>query len=176
MTGLRPHDIVVLLKISLWQDNKAWLAKDLAQHLFLSTSEISESLMRCQYAKLLDHSKRNVMHHALYELIRYGLPYFYATEPGAIVQGMPTAHSHHHVSVVIPSDTRYVWPDPHAQFRGQSIEPLYPKQVEAAKLDEKLYELLAMIDVLRVGRNREKRIAESNLQKHLLKHEQAGEY
>jgi predicted transcriptional regulator len=175
MTGIRPQDIVVLLKIILWE-GKTWQNKDLAQELFLSTSEISDSLMRCQYAKLLDHSKHKVMRHALYELIRYGLPYFYASEPGAITQGMLTAHSHPYMSKMIPSETKYVWPDPEGHFRGQSIEPLYPKQVEAAKMDDMLYEILAMIDVCRVGKNREKKMADPYLQKHLIPHEQTSEH
>ena len=37
--------------------------------------------------------------------------------------------------------------------------PLYPTVPEAALRDEKLYELLALVDALRVGRVREREIA-----------------
>jgi hypothetical protein len=46
--------------------------------------------------------------------------------------------------------------------RGHSIIPLYPSVPEAALKDEKLHELLALTDALRVGRAREKEIAVIN--------------
>lgn len=53
------------------------------------------------------------------------------------------------------SDLIYVWPDLHGKERGLAIEPFYPKQVAAAKKDDELYKLLALIDVIRVSRRRE---------------------
>jgi predicted transcriptional regulator len=46
--GVRPHDIVVLLKIISLDKN--WLNKDLASSLYISNSEISESLNRSMIA------------------------------------------------------------------------------------------------------------------------------
>ena len=43
--GMRPQDIVVLLKIILL-DKKDWQKKDLATELFLSPAEISLSLQQ----------------------------------------------------------------------------------------------------------------------------------
>jgi len=45
--------------------------------------------------------------------------------------------------------------------------PLYPSVPEAANKDEKLYELLALADALRVGRAREKELAIVELKKRL---------
>ena len=42
-SGMRPLDIVVLLKIALYKGEN-WKAKDLASNLKISASEISESL------------------------------------------------------------------------------------------------------------------------------------
>ena len=42
-SGMRPHDIVVLLKIAAKED-QSWLMKDLSIELGISASEISESL------------------------------------------------------------------------------------------------------------------------------------
>ena len=39
------------------------------------------------------------------------------------------------------------------------IEPLYPSVPEAAMRDEELYQLLVIVDTLRIGRAREKEIA-----------------
>jgi len=48
-------------------------------------------------------------------------------------------------------------------LHGQIILPLYPSVVDAVQKDQKLHELLALIDVLRVGRARKKDIAISEL-------------
>jgi hypothetical protein len=48
------------------------------------------------------------------------------------------------------------------------IEPFYPKQVEAVKEDEIFYKLLAMVDVIRVGKVREVKYAINELRKNIL--------
>jgi len=63
----------------------------------------------------------------------------------------------------------YVWPDLHNKERGLAIEPLYSNQVKACKKDDKLYKLLALIDVIRVGRVREISVAVKELTKIIIK-------
>ena len=65
---------------------------------------------------------------------------------------------------VDPSDA-YVWPDPTGEVRGQAIEPLYRSVPIAAKNDEELYVLLSLIDAIRVGRVREQRLAQQELER-----------
>lgn len=48
------------------------------------------------------------------------------------------------------------------------MEPLYPTVAEAAIQNEKLYELLALVDALRVGRVRERELAAVELEKRVL--------
>jgi predicted transcriptional regulator len=43
--GMRPHDVVILLKI-IALDNENWMMKDIANTLYISSSEVSESLNR----------------------------------------------------------------------------------------------------------------------------------
>lgn len=81
----------------------------------------------------------------------------------AIRAGMPTAHSAPPLNKIIQSQEFYVWPDPLGEQRGQAIEPLHPGVVEAARLDAELYELLSLIDALRIGRTREQPIATQEL-------------
>jgi hypothetical protein len=50
---------------------------------------------------------------------------------------------------------------------GMLIEPLYPKQTEAIQEDPLFYELLALVDVIRVGKVREVKYAVAELKKHL---------
>jgi hypothetical protein len=85
-----------------------------------------------------------------------------------MVNGMPTAHAHPYMRQHFKSDLIYVWPDLHGKERGLSIEPFYPKQPAAAKKDEALYKLLALIDVIQVGRTREIKVAVEELSKIIL--------
>ena len=91
--GMRPQDIVVLLKI-LTSEKEAWQYRDLSSKLFISTGEIAESLNRSQIAGLVDESRRRVHRESLMEFITYGLQYVFPVVPGTMVTGMPTTHSH----------------------------------------------------------------------------------
>jgi len=161
--GLRPHDVVILVKI-VAMGPVNWYAKDIAYSLNVSNSEVSESLHRSQYAGLIDGSKRRVFRQALLDLLIYGLKYVFPQQPGAITTGLPTAHSAPVLAGKIISGEPYVWPDPNGTVRGQAIEPLYPTVPAACRKDLRLYNLLALIDALRVGK-----VREQNLAKDLLK-------
>ena len=52
-----------------------------------------------------------------------------------------------------------VWPDPEGDVRGLSFSPLYKSAPNAAKKDHDLYEYLALVDAIRGGRVREKKLA-----------------
>jgi hypothetical protein len=60
-----------------------------------------------------------------------------------------------------------VWADPDGKVKGLSIEPLYSSVPSAAKIDAGLYELLALVDALRIGRARERKLAEEELTRRL---------
>ena len=157
--GMRPQDIVILLKIVTFPPDKAWRVMDIVASVHLSQSEISESLNRSQLAGLLDASKKKVRRLSLMEFLEHGLHYVFPQHPGALVRGIPTAHSHPFMKKKIISEDDYVWPDEAGQVRGQAIEPLAKTVTKAVKEDETLYKLLALTDVIRVGKTRELKIA-----------------
>jgi predicted XRE-type DNA-binding protein len=161
---MSPHDIVILLKIVAYGD-EAWFQKPLAEALGISQSEVSKSLNRSKYAGFLDPKGKTVMKMALLEFLQYGLRYVFPQKPGAVVRGVPTSHSAAPLKELIQSTEDYVWPSGKGKVRGHSIMPLYASVPEAALKDEKLYELLALVDALRVGRAREKEIAIIELKK-----------
>jgi len=47
--------------------------------------------------------------------------------------------------------------------RGSEVKPLYRSAPRAASRDEQLYQMLAVVDALRTGRARERRLAEEAL-------------
>jgi hypothetical protein len=165
--GMRPQDIVILLKI-IGLEGKNWLNKDLAQSLYISGSEIGVSLARSEMAGLIDYNKKRVNRKGLLEFLEHGLHYVFPQRPGTMVTGVPTAHGHPFIKGFIDADLIYVWPDFKGESRGLSIEPFYPNQVKAIREDENLYKILALLDVLRVGRVREIGIAKNELRNIIL--------
>ncbi len=156
--SMKPQDIVVLLKlIALNSDN--WQQVPLAHSLKMSQSEVSQSIARSKFAGLLDDTGKRVMMQAFYDFLQYGLAVVFPAKPGAIVRGIPTAHSAAPLNMEISSGENYVWPFAMGSVRGHGITPLYASVPQAALEDEQLYELLSLVDALRVGKVREKNLA-----------------
>lgn len=157
---MKPQDIVILMKI-IAINNDNWKQQALAESLIMSQSEISQSLARLQYCGLL--LGKNVMRTSLLEFLQYGISYVFPQKPGAIVRGVPTAHSTLPLSKNIISDENYVWPTSKGTMRGQCIIPLYPTVTDAVVKDNQLHELLSLVDALRVGKVRERNLAMQEL-------------
>jgi predicted transcriptional regulator len=165
--GMRSQDIVVLLKIVALR-TREWFVKELAFALDISQSEVSESLNRSQIAGLLSADKKRLMKNNLLDFLEHGLRYVYPAEPGAIQRGMPTAHSASPLNNYISTEESYVWPWAEGEARGQAIEPLHPGVPGACAKDPVLYELLVLVDAIRLGRAREKQQAMEDLRKRIL--------
>ncbi len=162
--NIRPQDVVILLKIIALGEQE-WFHHTLAHDIGISQSEVSQK--RSRYAGLIDESRKKVMKMALLELLEHGIRYVFPQRPGALVRGIPTAHSASPLNKVIQSDENYVWPSAKGQVRGQAVIPLYPSVLEAIEKDSQLYELLALVDAIRVGRAREVQLAKKELEKRL---------
>jgi hypothetical protein len=165
--GMRQLDIVILMKL-VALETTPWQYRDLSSSLHISISEISESLNRSMIAGLLDHERKNIMRNSFMEFIQYGFHYVFPQLPGAIVNGIPTAHSHPYYKDQILSQIPYVWPSSSGGIRGQAIQPLHKGVVKAVEQDELLYVLLASLDILRIGKVREVNLAVQLLKKHIL--------
>jgi hypothetical protein len=156
---LKPQDIPILLKTHLWQDRQ-WRYSDLADSLGMSASEVHSSLKRSTVAKLY-----NPLTH---QLLIHGLKYIYPATPGTLVRGMPTAHGISPLKEqIVSSQEPLVWAFPTGTEIGLALTPLYPSIPLAASLDPQLYELLGLVDALRVGRIREQQLAAIALQERL---------
>lgn len=166
--GMRPQDIVILLKILVINEPE-WQYRDLSASLFLSISEISDSLNRSYMAGLIDESRRHVFPVSLMEFIEHGLHYVFPQIPGTMVTGIPTAHSHTFYNAHFSGGLDYVWQDEtNGSKRGLIIKPLYKGVIKAIQRDDILYFLLASLDILRVGRIREIKMALEELHKIIL--------
>jgi hypothetical protein len=164
--GMRPQDVAILLKICSI-NNPDWQLVPLSASMHISISEISESLNRSKLAQLVDYNKKKLNRQNLFEFLEHGVRYVFPQQPGSMVRGIPTAHSHSSMKNRFISEMDYVWPDPNGSTMGLMIEPFYQKQVNAIQEDAQFYELLALVDVIRVGRVREVKYAVSELKKSL---------
>jgi hypothetical protein len=182
--GMRPQDVVVLLKIvsldspylppakegglRLQPTRKNILNKELADSLGISTAEISASLYRSEVAGLLDRSHKQhpkVFKKSLFEFLRYGVKYVFPGILGPIVRGVPTAYSAEPLRSKLTFQEEIVWEYSEGTLRGQSVEPLYSTVPGAVKKDSYLHELLALTDALRIGGAREVELATKELEK-----------
>ena len=157
-SGMRPHDIAVLLKIASKRQEQ-WYMKDLAYELGISASEISESINRSIIAGLISSDKKTLKKLSLLDFLKSGLKYVYPQQPGSMVRGIGTAHSASPLDNEIMSEEHFVWPFGKGNIRGQAIEPLHPNTPEACLKDKEYYALMALTDAIRIGKVREQNIA-----------------
>lgn len=163
---MKPQDLIVLAKLIILGDS-GFTQISLAQTLSISQSEISNSLARSTYSGLLANNEE-VNKRLFFDFIKYGLGVVYPQYPGNVVRGTLTAHSAAPLASDILSEQNYVWPYAKGLARGQGIMPLYPTVPQAVLRDEKLHEMLALFDAIRVGRTREKNLALEYLESRIL--------
>jgi hypothetical protein len=165
--GIRPHDIVILLKmITIRKHN--WYLKDLATELKISQSEISESINRSQIAGFVGRDKRSVDRDCLFEFLAHGLKYTFPEEPGKMGFGVSAAQSAAPLYNIFRNQETYVWPNKNGNRRGQFIRPLHKNIAEACMKDDRLYELIALSDVIRIGNRSDKERAIMELKRKIL--------
>ena len=104
---------------------------------------------------------------ALLGFLLSGVKYVFPARPAEMVRGMPTAFAAHVMAGKLMSagEIITVWPDATASNKGQAITPLFKSVTHAARQDSKLYDLLALVDAIRIGNARETQVAGEMLQK-----------
>lgn len=155
---LQPLDIMLALKLAV--NEKNYTQAELAVELNISASQVNRGLKRCEQSSLVNGKSRRINRAALKEYLVHGVKYAYPGIIGASQRGMPTAHSASPLSEYISSSgSPLVWPDPAGKTRGETLEPLYKNAPFACRKDKKLYEALALLDAIRIGRARERNLA-----------------
>jgi len=161
LSMLKPQDILVLLKLAIEPERPTYLR--LAQQLHLNPSEVHASVKRARIAHLLQGppEQERVNRSGLLELLLHGLRYVFPAQKGAMTRGVPTAYAAPplHNQIAPDGEPVPVWPYAEGTVRGYSFSPLHKSAPLAARDDQRLYELLALIDALREGRARERDIA-----------------
>jgi hypothetical protein len=158
---LLAQDLYILLKLAVLR-SEHWTFSQLSKGLGISTSQLHLGLSRAEVSRLYLSAERRVVRQALGEFILHGVKYSFPAVPGKIVRGMPTSFAAFPLREqlqVEPGTHLPVWPDYEGETLGYAIEPLHSGAPIAAKRDQEFYELLALVDVMREGRAREKNMA-----------------
>jgi hypothetical protein len=163
---LQPLDLLVALKLTVREEGVSSL-EALSQEVGISTSSAFRAIKRATQAGLVT-GERKPKRGAILEFVIHGVRYVYYVTPGSLTRGVPTAHAAPPLSTLISASTDIpVWPDPKGDTRGYAIEPLHKQAPVAARKDPKLYELLALVDAIRIGRARERNIAAEELRQRI---------
>lgn len=167
---LKPQDILVLLKlVSL--GSRPWSYAALAVEMGMSPSQLHSAVKRAVSVQLANNLSNRIKPNIrnLEEFLVHGLKYVFVPERGELTRGMPTGVSASPLKEYFIDSTEppSVWPDPKGEVRGLTFSPLYKLAPQAARADEKLYELLVLVDALRGGRAREREIASKELRTRL---------
>jgi hypothetical protein len=166
--SLKPQDILVACKLySLEEGAVDYTYASLGRDVGLSPSEAHSSAERCRRAALL--TPNNVLlRRNLRDLLVVAVPRVYYATRGGLADGTPTSV---HAPVLLgkvalaqPTIVPVVWPGA-GRDRGESLSPIYSTVPVACRADPLLYELMALVDVLRVGAASERAAATELLDK-----------
>jgi DNA-binding Lrp family transcriptional regulator len=166
----KPQDILVALKLCLSAAKQSYA--DLGESLGMSASEVHAAVRRLMEARLIDSDTREVRREALRNFLVHGVPYAFPVNPKEITRGIPTAWAAPAMAgkLSVSEQIPPVWADPNGRVQGASVKPLYASAPGAAQRDRELYDLLTLVDDLRIGRARERSIAEKELTNRLKAH------
>jgi hypothetical protein len=170
---LKSLDIIVALELASAPNTPRGYT-ELARATGLSASEAHLAARRGVLAGLLSAGatrleKPRVRRQALLKFLEHGLARAFFASPGRVVRGIPTAHSAPPLDrqIAAGEDLAFVWPFAEGSVRGRAVEPLHPSAPRLATTNPRLYELLALVDALRVGDARERKLALKELEARL---------
>lgn len=172
---MKSQDILLLLKLMSMEKSGAqeadYSVRQLEVFTGISKSELSAALNRCIRVGLAARDRQSgiptVNRKALLGFLVHGIKYVFPVKPAELVRGIPTAFAAPVMEGKLMSagDVINVWPDATGGTKGQAIAPLFKSAPAAAKADPKLYELLALVDAIRLGSARETQLATQLLEK-----------
>lgn len=154
-------DLFVLLKVAS-MGQRRWTQNEIAYEIGLSPSQVNRALHALHGVRLYSFDSRCVSTKTLVKALVAGANIFLPARMGPEVRGIFTAWGAPPLSRETIQSSLFglpVWPYAEGDARGFEIEPLHPNAPMAALRDPVMYELLALVDALRLGGSRETEIA-----------------
>ena len=176
MTMLKAQDLVLSLYLRCHRQQDQWTYASLAEQAGMTASQCFASVKRCRASMLLSQSKRapwSVSWLSLRELLAHALRFMFPAEFKASARGWPTVHSaafvKQHFLQDVSEERQVVWPDKQGPVKGDVLLPLHKSVCKIiSKPDEQsFYNVMATVDLLRVGQARERDFAMNYLEEQL---------
>ena len=165
MLPLKPQDVAVALQLAL---TPGCTYAALAQTTGISQGEVHNAVRRLRGARLVCADVTQVTGEALLAFLGAGVPYAFPADAGPESRGVPTAHAAGVLGDGFSTVDPLVWSSIDGRVRGASVVPLYAGAAATATQNPALYELLALVDAIRLGRTRERTRAKQVLRQRIL--------
>lgn len=159
--SLRPHDVAVALQLCLTPEETF---AELSRVTGLSVGEVHNSVKRLEGTRLLTEKGARPDTRVLLDFLVHGVPIAFPGRLGPEVRGVPTAHGAPDLRERLVFDDEIVWPSAQGEVRGHGLTPLVPAAPDLVEANPALYRLLSLVDALRVGGTRERKLAASALE------------
>lgn len=165
---LRPLDIPVALYLAIFPGAPY---SDLAHDLQISVSTAHYAVKRLIYSGLARQTleaNRVVNVAALLEFLEHGIRYAFPTHRQRPRRGVPTAHAAPVLQKYLDAEIDpVVWPTVRGKTVGAAVEPLLESAPELTERCPQVYDLLTLVDALRIGTARDREIASRILKERL---------
>ena len=172
---VKAPDIYVLA--GLLAEDQQWSYRSLAERLRVPHSVVQRSLTRARGADLYSAERREVHVPHFEEFAIHALRFIAPAHLGPLMPGVPAAWAAEPMASAIRSSGEEpppVWPYARGKVRGQAIEPLHASAPQAVDDWSDLGEILALLDSLRAGDARVRRVAGELLERVLRGQVEAG--
>lgn len=178
-SAVKSQDVVVACRLFSTEcsGQPEWTYASLSDDLGMSTSSVHESVERCRLAGVLSagSDRGTTCRRELADLLADAVPkIFFAIRTGVVV-GVPTGSDAPPLAGKFKSLSGAVvrvWPDAGGAVRGEGVLPLHPGVPELARRDPLFYEILALVDVMRLGSGADRRLASEMVEQRVVR--QAG--
>jgi hypothetical protein len=154
--ALRPSDIIVACQLAIAP--KAQFSA-LAEFTGISVGECHNAVRRLRISRLLLTDERRPPVDVLLQFLVHGVPFAFPAVIGPEIVGVPTAYSAAPFDGIVASADALVWAHADGAARGQALTPLFPGAPNLLGRNQALYEILAVVDALRIGSARVRAIA-----------------
>lgn len=172
--NLKPQDCLVLASRIF---HPSYDQQNTAAQVMISQSSASYSYQRLRNASLLLKSGEANLANSI-EFMIYAIKYLYPAKLSNLSVGIPTAHSHPSLNFVNwKGQFPIIWPfvivddsiDSEIKLvRGETLQPIHKNVPFVSFVHYEFHQLFALIDMIRIGKAREKKIAQDELKKFIL--------
>lgn len=162
--ALRPSDVAVLLELAIEPEpsavDSARNYRAIAARVGLSVGEAHNAVRRLRIARLVPNGSLQVRSRSAMEFLVHGVRFAFPAELGPVTRGVPTSASAPVLALRFTAPEQpTVWPSADGKVRGSEVVPLIASAPKMPELNPRLYECLALVDALRIGRARERKLA-----------------